>query len=117
MLRGGSFDNNRNNVRCAYRNDNNPDNRNNNIGFRVLSHGFHTNLSKVSWSEFCAGYGLRSANDCRCSQFLAEFYRRLPLPDGVVGLRGDRPGKYKRGLCPLRVRPDDRAGTDPPPMS
>ncbi|MFZ5881424.1 MAG: hypothetical protein ACOY0R_18815 [Chloroflexota bacterium] len=36
MLRGGSFDNNDRNVRCAYRNRNNPNNRNNNIGFRVV---------------------------------------------------------------------------------
>ncbi|MEX1028203.1 MAG: hypothetical protein WD049_09395 [Candidatus Paceibacterota bacterium] len=37
MLRGGSFNNNAHNVRSAYRNNNNPDNRNNNIGFRVAS--------------------------------------------------------------------------------
>ena len=36
MLRGGSFNNNARNVRCAYRNDNDPDNRNDNIGFRVV---------------------------------------------------------------------------------
>ncbi|NER93770.1 MAG: SUMF1/EgtB/PvdO family nonheme iron enzyme [Symploca sp. SIO1B1] len=36
MLRGGSWNNNANNCRCAYRNNNNPDNRNNNIGFRVV---------------------------------------------------------------------------------
>ena len=41
MLRGGSFNNNRNNDRCAYRNRNNPNNRNNNSGFRVVvSHDF-----------------------------------------------------------------------------
>ena len=41
MLRGGSFNNNDRNVRCAYRNRNNPDNRNDNNGFRVLlSHIF-----------------------------------------------------------------------------
>jgi formylglycine-generating enzyme required for sulfatase activity len=39
-VRGGSFNNNRRNVRCANRNNNHPDNRNNNIGFRVVvSHG------------------------------------------------------------------------------
>ena len=37
VLRGGSFNNNAHNVRSAYRNNNNPDNRNNNIGFRVAS--------------------------------------------------------------------------------
>ena len=36
MVRGGSWNNNRHNARCAYRNDNDPDNRNNNLGFRVL---------------------------------------------------------------------------------
>jgi hypothetical protein len=36
VLRGGAFNNNPRNVRCAYRNNNEPDNRNNNIGFRVV---------------------------------------------------------------------------------
>ena len=36
VLRGGSFNNNQNNVRCAIRINNRPDNRNNNIGFRVV---------------------------------------------------------------------------------
>ena len=35
VLRGGSFNNNEENVRCAYRNHNQPNNRNNNNGFRV----------------------------------------------------------------------------------
>ncbi|MEW6668485.1 MAG: hypothetical protein AB1512_25010 [Thermodesulfobacteriota bacterium] len=40
-LRGGAFNNNQRNVRCANRNRNNPNNRNDNIGFRVvLAHGF-----------------------------------------------------------------------------
>ncbi len=39
-LRGGSWNNNDDNVRCAARNNNNPRNRNDNVGFRVLSHGF-----------------------------------------------------------------------------
>jgi hypothetical protein len=37
VLRGGSWNNNSRNARCAYRNNNNnPNNRNNNIGFRVV---------------------------------------------------------------------------------
>jgi Sulfatase-modifying factor enzyme 1 len=36
VLRGGSWNNNADNARCAVRNRNNPDNRNNNIGFRVV---------------------------------------------------------------------------------
>jgi len=34
---GGSWINNQENLRCAARNNNQPDNRNNNIGFRVVS--------------------------------------------------------------------------------
>ncbi|MFM7439425.1 MAG: formylglycine-generating enzyme family protein [Snowella sp.] len=34
--RGGSWNNNPRNCRSAYRNYNTPDNRNNNIGFRVV---------------------------------------------------------------------------------
>jgi hypothetical protein len=36
VVRGGAFNNNRRNARCAYRNRNNPDNRNDNLGFRVV---------------------------------------------------------------------------------
>lgn len=36
-LRGGSWINNADNCRCAYRNGNHPDNRNQNIGFRLAS--------------------------------------------------------------------------------
>jgi formylglycine-generating enzyme required for sulfatase activity len=36
VLRGGSFNNDRDNLRCANRNNNPPDNRNDNIGFRVV---------------------------------------------------------------------------------
>ena len=36
VLRGGSWNNNPRNCRSAYRNNNAPDNRNNNIGFRVV---------------------------------------------------------------------------------
>jgi hypothetical protein len=37
VLRGGSFNNNARNVRSANRNNNNPDNRNDNNGFRVVA--------------------------------------------------------------------------------
>ncbi|NMW19696.1 MAG: SUMF1/EgtB/PvdO family nonheme iron enzyme [Chlorobiaceae bacterium] len=36
VLRGGSWNNNAENCRSAYRNNNTPDNRNNNIGFRLV---------------------------------------------------------------------------------
>ncbi len=37
VKRGGNFNNNARNVRSANRNNNSPDNRNNNLGFRLLS--------------------------------------------------------------------------------
>jgi hypothetical protein len=36
VLRGGSWNNNARNTRSAYRNNNEPGNRNNNIGFRLV---------------------------------------------------------------------------------
>jgi len=36
VARGGSWNNNQINARAAYRNNNLPGNRNNNVGFRVL---------------------------------------------------------------------------------
>jgi len=36
VLRGGAFNNNESNVRCAARNRNNPNNHNTNNGFRVV---------------------------------------------------------------------------------
>jgi hypothetical protein len=36
VVRGGSWNNNSNNARASYCNRNNPNNRNNNIGFRVV---------------------------------------------------------------------------------
>ncbi|MFN5908866.1 MAG: SUMF1/EgtB/PvdO family nonheme iron enzyme [Planctomyces sp.] len=37
VVRGGCWNNEPNNVRAGYRNNYDPDNRNNNIGFRVCS--------------------------------------------------------------------------------
>ena len=39
VIRGGNFNNNAQNVRSANRNNNSPDNRNNDIGVRLLSTG------------------------------------------------------------------------------
>jgi hypothetical protein len=42
VLRGGSFNNNPRNARCAYRNYNHPNNDWNNNGFRVVVVASHT---------------------------------------------------------------------------
>ena len=68
VLRGGAFNNNRNNVRCSYRNRNDPNNRNNNIGFRV------------SLSTFFNAYGnaLRVCLQCRVEKW-RELFPAAPL--------------------------------------
>jgi len=66
VLRGGSWNNNPANLRAANRNRNTPDNRNNNIGFRVSSttygqsrlHSVQTGVHVVSpgaWGESSKG--------------------------------------------------------------
>ncbi|MBX3059957.1 MAG: SUMF1/EgtB/PvdO family nonheme iron enzyme [Anaerolineae bacterium] len=40
QVRGGSWNNHRHNLRCANRNRNTPDNRNNNVGFRCANTGW-----------------------------------------------------------------------------
>ncbi|MEF8713819.1 MAG: SUMF1/EgtB/PvdO family nonheme iron enzyme [Accumulibacter sp.] len=41
VVRGGSWNNHRDNARCAYRNRNHPGNRNDNLGFRVVLRSSH----------------------------------------------------------------------------
>lgn len=49
-IRGGSRNNNANNCRVANRNRNNPDNRNNNIGFRLARSSDQTRRTEGSGS-------------------------------------------------------------------
>ena len=58
VVRGGAFNNNRDNVRSANRNNNDPDNRNENNGFRVVAHGLPPCRSvglERHGPGFCAG--------------------------------------------------------------
>ena len=50
VLRGGAFNNDENNVRCADRNRNDPDNRNRNNGFRLV-----VVLTLFQWPELRRG--------------------------------------------------------------
>ena len=136
VVRGGSFDNNQNNVRCAYRNRNDTDNRNNNVGFRVVAHGFHPNVSSVRWAEFCTGYGLCSANGLPVQPVPGRVLPppNLPRAQRAPGGGWEEAGRANtKGVCalsvylsaagesfafpvPQRVRLDDQNGTDPPPV-
>jgi len=55
-LRGGSWNNNQDNARAVYRNNNDPGNRNNNIGFRVVVFG-PTPLIPLQWKIARAKFG------------------------------------------------------------
>ncbi|MEO0786929.1 MAG: SUMF1/EgtB/PvdO family nonheme iron enzyme, partial [Pseudomonadota bacterium] len=57
VLRGGSWNNNPQNLRSANRNRNNPTNRNNNIGFRVASTLHH-------WARAAASKDRRARPEC-----------------------------------------------------
>ena len=49
VLRGGSWDNDQDNARAAYRNDNHPHNRNDNNGFRVVRCSHIFCVLRTSW--------------------------------------------------------------------
>jgi formylglycine-generating enzyme required for sulfatase activity len=51
VVRGGSWNNSANNARCAYRNRNTADNRNNNLGFRVVLRSAHV-LRALLWRHY-----------------------------------------------------------------
>lgn len=80
VVRGGSWNNNRNNVRCAVRNRNNPDNFNNNIGFRmVLSHNIF--LPEVPYPSTDGGRGEISAGLFPARGFASGKYTNCPPPE------------------------------------
>ena len=53
VLRGGAFNNNDRNARCAYRNRNNPNNEWNNNGFRVVVASPHASLIEGVQAQAC----------------------------------------------------------------
>jgi hypothetical protein len=67
VLRGGSFNNNHRNVRCAYRNRNNPDNRNRNNGFRVVLSMFF-NLPELPGGPPLRDFRAEAKNSGACSR-------------------------------------------------
>ena len=61
VLRGGAFNNEARNVRCAVRNRNNPNNRNRNNGFRLVSASHIVPLHRRP--EIPGGYRLPGRGD------------------------------------------------------
>jgi hypothetical protein len=83
VLRGGAFNNNERNVRCAVRNRNNPNDRNRNIGFRVVvSTFFPARTARRSELLFRA-----EANNGGVCSWPRPRPTPLPLGEGL-GVRG-----------------------------
>lgn len=78
LLRGGSWNNNTDNCRVANRNNNNPDNRNNNIGFRVSNAIMHIDKPELA--------GVISAG---CARLIAQFYIRVRV-HRIIGIMVSR---------------------------
>jgi len=57
VVRGGSWNNNQRNARCADRNRNNPNNRNRNNGFRVVAVGGGMALRSGADMQSLPGFG------------------------------------------------------------
>ena len=91
-MRGGSWNNNRDNARCAIRNRNHPGNRNNNIGFRVVLRS-PTFFRPFFWFRRKAGRraGLpgrsRSGNAGRSADWFAEAKEEEQRQTGLVRAR------------------------------
>ena len=56
VVRGGAFNNTRDNARCGYRNRNHPDDHNDNLGFRLVLRSSHVplNLLLAAWPSRAA---------------------------------------------------------------
>ena len=78
MLRGGSWNNNAQNVRSAYRNHNDPGNRNDNIGFRCAQAQDRAGWLRFEQTQVQSAERRRKAIGVRCvSSETAEAERTL----------------------------------------
>ena len=96
VLRGGSFNNDTRNLRAANRNRNEPDNRNNNIGFRCVRdvERRRTIASAAGAAVVTAAAGVRT-----------------PLPDRAPGERRAAFGaEQQNGPGPLVAKSETRPG-------
>jgi hypothetical protein len=64
VIRGGSWNNDARNVRAAYRNNNEPSNRNNNLGFRCAELTTGPDGSLLNRPASCPSFRA-TANGCR----------------------------------------------------
>ncbi len=90
LLRGGAFNNQPSNVRSANRNNNQPDNRNNNNGFRVASTLRQDSFSAMP--EFAGGLWTSCAV-CECKVQVVVPCRAGCVQSGRINSRPGRSGR------------------------
>jgi hypothetical protein len=100
MLRGGSWNNNPQNCRSAYRNRNNPDNRNNNAGFRLVLH-FHWHKSHTGQARNPRVQGLAERGK-ESPGFGPEPLPDTPGSDRINAVPPDGASRSKRFENPIR---------------
>jgi len=104
VLRGGNWNNNWNNLRVANRNNNNPENRNNNIGFRCAGGVPGAFLKgQVPCIHGCRRIPWNWASAARENS--------RPVPGQTCGLTEDEPGR--RGVViqkRMKLRADPQVG-------
>jgi len=98
VWRGGSYNNEGSNLRCAYRNNNNPNNRNNNIGFRVVCVASHA--SQLESEQACLYAQVRNASHSRMNAETAHGEIVQPSP-GWFWKRDQANIEEPRDLDPL----------------
>ena len=134
VVRGGSWNNTEINARCAYRNRNQPDNRNDNLGFRVLLRAAHVLPPLLlAHSSGCvrrmgrrAGTSVPAAfRQCGPSRMIGfdqrgEGRRTAPGRSGPRAChraRRHRGHRLRRAHIKARARPGRQARRCPPPPS
>ncbi len=112
VLRGGSWNNNRENARCTNRNRNNTDNSNDNIGFRCVS---HDSCRVYRWNRFSAKNYRQCHGSCSgrppAAQTRAEDAglgapkldkeTARPVPGRCLRCLRKAPGEYTMALPPV----------------
>lgn len=88
VQRGGSWNNNANNCRSAYRNNNNPSNRNNNIGFRLCCSAAPQD-SENRAVPVAVPFAVSDEYPCLCGAGRRDAERHAGLLNGDDGGGGD----------------------------
>ncbi|NIM15924.1 MAG: SUMF1/EgtB/PvdO family nonheme iron enzyme, partial [Candidatus Aminicenantes bacterium] len=66
VMRGGSWNNDARNLRCANRNNDRPSNRNNNLGFRLCQHNFLPGVKRPRLFYRCIKLSIKMSLSCSC---------------------------------------------------